>query len=275
MLKQILFYRDIPAKFGPGAEKVVSRPQVFDSLNNRFRPLADVRTQAVIIADDDIVLPFEDIEFSFSTWQTMPHVIVGSFARSYEADGDGGYLYIAPANGVYSIVLTKFMILDWKYLHHYTCTMKKNIRAFVDERNNCEDIAMNYIVSHLSSAAPMIVETLPHDFGTTSGISSKNGHALERHHCVTYFASQFDKGTPLIRTPTKVWHSRQNSIQLVHIAPDGSEYTGSMMQQQHVVNFCAVFGTVLMFYLIHRAFLESQKDYAAWVRLNLPWAARS
>lgn len=40
--------------------------QTFDSLNNRFNPIDDLKTEAVYIMDDDIYIDIKDLEFTFS-----------------------------------------------------------------------------------------------------------------------------------------------------------------------------------------------------------------
>ena len=52
-----------------------------DSLNNKFNPIPNLRTQAVLIADDDLVVDVRDIDYSFSIWQANPYSIVGNFPR--------------------------------------------------------------------------------------------------------------------------------------------------------------------------------------------------
>lgn len=41
------------------------------------------------------------------------------------------------------------------YLHAYTYSMPAIIRQKVDEWMNCEDLAMNFLVSHLTRKAPI------------------------------------------------------------------------------------------------------------------------
>eukprot|EP00002_Diphylleia_rotans_P003767 TRINITY_DN12659_c0_g1_i1.p1 TRINITY_DN12659_c0_g1~~TRINITY_DN12659_c0_g1_i1.p1 ORF type:complete len:653 (+),score=149.89 TRINITY_DN12659_c0_g1_i1:85-2043(+) len=236
-------------EFGDGAEKVISSVQVFDSLNNRFRPLPEIRTEAVVITDDDIVIKYDDVRFALETWKRMPHVIVGSFARGHETDHNGGYIYMSPDNGMYSIVLTKFMILHVDFLREYTCALDHEIRSFVDQKNNCEDIAMNFIVSHLSSAAPMIVETVPEDYGTTSGISSQTGHSQERHECVTRFSKRFSQGTPLIRNPMMIRKYTPAPLRNMIMNVDGNLTSNDLLGKDNVVHFSAFIGIILFIYL--------------------------
>lgn len=36
-----------------------------DSLNNRFNPIRELKTQAIFIADDDIYTPISSVDFAF------------------------------------------------------------------------------------------------------------------------------------------------------------------------------------------------------------------
>lgn len=46
----------------------------------------------------------------------------------------------------------------WQYyLHAYTTEMPAEIRAVVEENMNCEDIAMNFLVSHIARKSPIKV----------------------------------------------------------------------------------------------------------------------
>jgi hypothetical protein len=47
-------------------ERVKVLGQTFDSLNNRFNPVDELKTDAVYIMDDDIYVDLKDLEFTFS-----------------------------------------------------------------------------------------------------------------------------------------------------------------------------------------------------------------
>lgn len=47
--------------------------QAFDSLNNRFNPIPDLKTEAVYIIDDDIFIDTEDLEFTFKVIYPLRH----------------------------------------------------------------------------------------------------------------------------------------------------------------------------------------------------------
>uniref|UniRef100_K1P7R0 Exostosin-like 3 n=1 Tax=Magallana gigas TaxID=29159 RepID=K1P7R0_MAGGI len=67
--------------------------------------------------------------------------------------------------------------------------MPQAIRDKVDEYINCEDIAMNFLVSHITRKPPMKV-TSRWTFrcpGCPETLSSDIEHFNERHKCINFF----------------------------------------------------------------------------------------
>jgi hypothetical protein len=52
-----------------------------ESLNQRLRPIKELYTQAVFIADDDMLYRMDEVDFAFKTWQIHPNSAVGFFGR--------------------------------------------------------------------------------------------------------------------------------------------------------------------------------------------------
>lgn len=63
------------------------------SLNERFILPPDLRTDAVFIADDDMLYDMSEVDLAFRTWKTQPMSPVGFFARMHYWDDDLG-LYV-------------------------------------------------------------------------------------------------------------------------------------------------------------------------------------
>ncbi|XP_058109212.1 glycosylinositol phosphorylceramide mannosyl transferase 1 isoform X2 [Magnolia sinica] len=57
-----------------------------DSLNNRFKEIKDLKTDAVFSIDDDVVFPCSSVEFAFSVWQSAPATMVGFVPRMHWVD---------------------------------------------------------------------------------------------------------------------------------------------------------------------------------------------
>ncbi|RUS13777.1 glycosyl transferase family 64 domain-containing protein [Endogone sp. FLAS-F59071] len=176
--------------------------QDFDSLNNRFNPIANLRTTAVYISDDDIRIPVDDLEFAFETWRTRQNSIVGHFPRlhNYNAETNTAtYVVSGPRHPMYSIILTKSMFMKSDFLFAYTCLLPREIHKYVDDKFNCEDIAINMLASGMTGARPQVVDSHGlRDFGTLNGISTQDGHMNERAYCIADLISLFNGTDPLL-----------------------------------------------------------------------------
>ncbi len=54
-----------------------------DDLNNRFKPLKGLHTDAIFSIDDDVVVPCALLEFSFGIWLSAPDSMVGFVPRMH------------------------------------------------------------------------------------------------------------------------------------------------------------------------------------------------
>ncbi|XP_073303129.1 glycosyltransferase family protein 64 C3 isoform X1 [Primulina huaijiensis] len=128
------------------------------SLNSRFYPWEIINTRAVLICDDDIMPATTSVSFAFTVWKSDPDRIVGFFARSHAYDiASRSWIYTMERDK-YSIILTKLMILDIKYLEKYSCSEEyAAARQIVDKINNCEDILMNFVVADEIGRGPLMV----------------------------------------------------------------------------------------------------------------------
>jgi hypothetical protein len=57
-----------------------------DSLNNRFKEIKDLETDAVFSIDDDVIFPCPSVEFAFDVWQSAPDAMVGFVPRVHWVD---------------------------------------------------------------------------------------------------------------------------------------------------------------------------------------------
>ncbi|KAG5447343.1 hypothetical protein CSKR_114311, partial [Clonorchis sinensis] len=127
-----------------------------NSLNNRFLPLDLILTDAVLLLDDDVKLSKEEIEFGFDAWRENPDRIVGHPERGHRFDPkEKKWAYNAAPAGKYSMILTGAAFLHKYYLYAYTWDMPLAARELVDRTKNCEDIAMNFYVAHLTRKPPI------------------------------------------------------------------------------------------------------------------------
>ncbi|KAE9420049.1 hypothetical protein Angca_005660 [Angiostrongylus cantonensis] len=163
-----------------------------NSLNNRFVPWDRIRTEAILSLDDDIDLKQHEIVFAFRVWRENRHRIVGFPARHHARYGDQMY-YNSNHTCQLSIVLTGAAFLHKSYLHAYTHQMPEAIRRHVDEVTNCEDIAMNFLVAHITREAPIkTTSKWTLKCPTCSEMLSQDeSHFTERHDCIRFFTKVY------------------------------------------------------------------------------------
>ncbi|KAJ6429246.1 hypothetical protein OIU84_020802 [Salix udensis] len=137
-----------------------------DSLNNRFKEIPGLKTDAVFSIDDDVIFPCSSVEFAFKVWQSAPDAMAGFVPRAHWVDKTLGkkdyYTYggwwSVWCTGTYSMVLSKAAFFHKKYLRMYTNEMPVSIKEFVTKNRNCEDIAMSFLVANATGAPPIWVK---------------------------------------------------------------------------------------------------------------------
>ncbi|KAL9240404.1 hypothetical protein vseg_014629 [Gypsophila vaccaria] len=184
-----------------------------NNLNNRFKPIGDLRTDAIFSVDDDVIVPCDTLDFAFTVWQTAPSAMVGFVPRMHWLTEKNGISYNQYGgwwsvwwSGTYSMVLSKAAIFHQKYLDMYTTQMPASIRDYITRERNCEDIAMSLLVANSTSAPSIWVKGKIYEIGSY-GISSLNDHGSKRNKCLNDFISLY--GTvPLVSTNVKAVDSR-------------------------------------------------------------------
>lgn len=118
-----------------------------NSLTERFRQPAKMRTQSGLWIDDDLEFRPEDIELAFETYRQLgshQHRIIGFSGRLVDQDPDNQWMYRVFALD-YNMVLTNAAFLDTRMLEWFWTEdfrIEKGIE-YVDEHMNCEDILFN------------------------------------------------------------------------------------------------------------------------------------
>ncbi|KAK1265098.1 hypothetical protein QJS04_geneDACA011446 [Acorus gramineus] len=188
-----------------------------DSLNNRFKEIQDLKTDAIFSIDDDVIFPCESVEFAFSVWQSASDTMVGFVPRMHWLDESRGgmecrYLYGGWLSvwwmGTYSMVLSKAAFFHKKYLDLYTNQMPASIREYTTENRNCEDIAMSFLVANTTGAPPIWVKGKIYEIGSV-GISTTGGHSDRRTRCLNDFVALYGR-MPLVATTVKAIDSRHS-----------------------------------------------------------------
>ena len=106
------------------------------------------------------------------------------------------------------MVLTKACFLHSKYLDLYSGDVHpQEIRDYIDEHKNCEDVAMSLLVANATrntDAAPIYVEGSVTDTGLFGGISTGTGHMRTRSDClddITRIYAEDGWDMPLVDVP--------------------------------------------------------------------------
>ncbi|KAJ8011178.1 hypothetical protein DPEC_G00055470 [Dallia pectoralis] len=139
---------------GPHPVPVVFKEQQVNSMRNRLQPFVEIRTDAVLMLDDDTLVSVPDISFAFSVWKQFPEQIVGFVPRKHVTTATGIYSYGSfelqdPETGGgdrYSLVLIGAAFFHRRYLQLFQ-EQPAAVHALVDDTQNCDDIAMNFVVA--------------------------------------------------------------------------------------------------------------------------------
>ncbi|KAF2881360.1 hypothetical protein ILUMI_24803 [Ignelater luminosus] len=198
-----------------------------NSLNNRFLPLDNLKTEAVLSVDDDAHLRHDEILFGFRVWREHRDRIVGFPGRyhAWDLNTANSWLYNSNYSCELSMVLTGAAFIHRHYFHLYWKWLPQAIRDKVDEYMNCEDIAMNFLVSHITRQPPVKV-TSRWTFrcpGCPQSLSEDDTHFQERHKCINFFTQVFGY-TPLLNTQyradsilfkTRIPHDKQKCFKFI------------------------------------------------------------
>lgn len=214
-------------------------------LNNRFRPYACIRTEAVFSVDNDMLIPTNYMDFVFDTWRMFPRHIVGYAIRiakkSIEEQWEGLYEIHWPGYSAghvpghkleYNLVFTNAAIFHRELLNDYTCTMPQEIRDMVTKIRSCEDIAMNVLSYAKWGAQPLGMTTqmqcvdnygVGPKFKRDEGGLAKKGdmdtYALFRGKCYRKICEWLDTWIPTMTITAKPYNDRM-------MCPPGSKKPG-------------------------------------------------
>ncbi|XP_026229651.1 exostosin-like 2 isoform X2 [Anabas testudineus] len=191
---------------GPHPVPVVFKEQKSNLMRNRLQLFPDI-TDAVLMLDDDTLISVPDISFAFSVLK-FPDQIVGFVPRKHVSAPGGVYSYGSfelqdPETGggdKYSMVLIGAAFFHRRYLQLFQ-NQPPAVHALVDETQNCDDIALNFVVSlylrkHVKSigsfSKPSGVFVKPVDLRNLEkeassgyqGMWHRPEHLLQRSYCL-------------------------------------------------------------------------------------------
>ncbi len=170
-------------------------------LSNRFFPHKSIETECVLSMDDDIImLTADELEFGYRVWREFPDRIVGFPSRTHVWEQDH-WRYESEWTNEVSMVLTGAAFYHSYWNYQYTQAPASSptgqVREWADHNFNCEDIAMNFLVSNRTGKAPIKVgprkkfrcsTTACENAGALSGIQS---YMVERSDCLNLFAAKY------------------------------------------------------------------------------------
>ncbi|XP_003386458.1 PREDICTED: exostosin-like 3 [Amphimedon queenslandica] len=158
-----------------------------NSLNNRFLPFNGIKTEAILSIDDDVYLRHDEIQFAFRVWRESRDRLVGFPGRFHSYDiKHNSWLYNSNYTCELSMVLTGAAFFHKYYSYLYSLWQPVAVRDMVDSKMNCEDIAMNFLIAHVTRKPPLKV-TSRWTFrcpNCPEALSQNEAHFNERHSCI-------------------------------------------------------------------------------------------
>lgn len=175
-----------------------------NKLSNRFYPYDEIETEAILTIDDDIVmLTADELDFGYEVWREFPDRIVGFPSRTHVWDNTTNrWKYESEWTNQISMVLTGAAFHHKYWSHMYTNAMPGNIKDWVDDHMNCEDIAMNFLVANITNKPPIKVAPRKKfkcpECTNNEMLSADLNHMMERSECIDRFSKVY--GTMPLKT---------------------------------------------------------------------------
>ncbi|XP_011206021.2 exostosin-2 [Bactrocera dorsalis] len=170
-----------------------------NKLSNRFYPYNEIETEAILTIDDDInMLTTDELDFGYEVWREFPDRIVGFPSRIHVWDNASmHWRYESEWTNQISMVLTGAAFHHKFWSHMYTYAMPGNIKEWVDQHMNCEDIAMNFLVANITNKPPIKVTPRKKfkcpECTNTEMLSADLNHMRERSACIDSFSSIYGR----------------------------------------------------------------------------------
>lgn len=164
-----------------------------NKMSNRFFPHDEIQTECILALDDDIVmLTADELEFAYEVWREFPDRLVGFPSRVHLLDNSTNkWKYESEWTNDISMVLTGAAFYHKYFSYLYTHAMPKELKTWVDEHMNCEDIAMNFLMSNVTGKAAIKVTPRKKfkcpECVNTEMLSSDLSHMVERSDCINQF----------------------------------------------------------------------------------------
>lgn len=164
--------------------KVPIRVEVFmrNSMNNRYAVGEKIKTQGVVVQDNDMYISQEDFSCLVKAWRQQPNRLIGAWSQARAYKKDYSYVYGNMA-GSYCILLPHPWVVKTEYLRLYM--NNKPMLDLVDDLTNCDDIYFNAVVANQTGFPSFAYNVLVHKFPSAeNGISSKSSWTRNRGECL-------------------------------------------------------------------------------------------
>ncbi|KAL0880397.1 hypothetical protein ABMA27_002833 [Loxostege sticticalis] len=198
-----------------------------NKLSNRFFPYDEIETECQLTIDDDIVmLTPDELEFGFDVWREFPDRIVGFPSRLHVWDNvTNSWRYHSEWTNQISMVLTGAAFHHKIWSWYYTYKMPGEIRQWVDEHFNCEDIAMNFLVANVTRKPPIKVTPRKKfkcpECTNTEMLSADARHMSQRSACVDRFAAVYGRmALQAVEFRADPLQYRESGAGVPHVYPD-------------------------------------------------------
>ncbi|XP_018330965.1 exostosin-1 isoform X2 [Agrilus planipennis] len=174
------------------------------TISQRFYPHQSIKTAGVFSLDEDTVITTDEVDFAYKVWLEFPDRIVGYPARShFWDDAKASWGYTSKWTNEYSIILTSAAFYHRYYNVLYTEWLSPLLHKTVEQSQNCEDILMNFLVSHVTRRPPIKV-TQRKQYKEQPSTGSRSpwndpDHFIQRQTCLNTFAAVFGY-MPLLRS---------------------------------------------------------------------------
>nr|DBA18153.1 TPA: hypothetical protein GDO54_016435 [Pyxicephalus adspersus] len=192
---------------GPHPVPVYFKKQSTNLMRNRLQNFPEIQTQAVLMMDDDTLFSAFDISFAFSVWQQFPSQIVGFVPRKHVVSPSGILSYgsfelqamDSGPGDKYSLILIGAAFFHKDYLKLFQ-EQPTPIHNMIDQTQNCDDIAMNFMVANYTGRAsgvlvkPIDMRNLEKDaVSGYTGMWHRPEHLLQRSYCLNKLVGIYGK----------------------------------------------------------------------------------
>ncbi|KAJ3416794.1 hypothetical protein HDV05_000168 [Chytridiales sp. JEL 0842] len=184
------------------------RKSPINSLNNRFIPYPQIKTDCVVNMDDDWDMPHDHLTYAIKLFQDhFFNNLIGfrRLGRTHEIDlessGDTRNIKetrwkYTTNNQAVSIVLPSGFVYHRKYLDMYTKQLPQSARDTVDKIMNCDDILFNMMIANATSSGPVVIDLIEKPLDM-AGLWKDPSHFDKRSECLTDFARNVFGKMPL------------------------------------------------------------------------------